>query len=138
MEVPVQGNPQHHGNQSRGAGCGLELAASRHRNRRNEQAVILERGLGVRVYGWFRLGAVLVALFGVGAGGIAGLVIIFGVYDDAPASGDSVLGRTEFVGFEEETSEHGSDADELPVGQSNDLGSHRTELVCLSLDGRGK
>lgn len=135
MEVPIQGNPQHHGNQSRGAGGGLELAASRHRNRGNEQAVILERGLDVRVYGWFRLGAVFVALFGVVAGRIAGLVIIFGVYDDAPASGDSVLGSTEFVGFEEEASEHGSDADELPVGQSNDLGSHWTELVCSSVSG---
>lgn len=134
MEVPVQGNPQHHGDLSRRAGGRLKVAASRHRNRGDEQAVILERGLGIRVYGWFRLGAVFVALLGVVAGRIAGLAIIFGLYDNAPAGGNSVLRSTEFVGFEEEAGEHGSDADELPVGQSDDLGSHRTEMVCLWME----
>ena len=51
------------------------------------------------------------------------------MYDDAPAGGNSVLWSAKFVGFEEEAGEHGSDADELPVGQSDDLWSHRAGTV---------
>ena len=81
----------------------------------------------------------VVALLGARAGRIGGLAIVLGLYDDTPARGNSVLRGAEFVGFEEESGEYGSDADELPVGQSDDLGrGHRTETVCLSLDGRGR
>lgn len=129
MEVPIERDPEHHSYLSGWACRRLEVIGRRIRDGRDEEAIVLEGRLRIRVDMGF-----VVAIGGGVSASILSLCdctawdfessIIFRVYDDGPAYREGIVVGIEVVGFEEEAGEDRRHGDIAPVGQMDYLGPH--------------
>lgn len=120
MKVPVQGDPEHHGDLPRRASSWLELGVGRDGDGRDEERVVLQRRPGEGLGPPFCLGrqvlvVVLLALAAVGALKLD--PVFFGVQHRHPASGIRMEQVMVIMAAESQAAKDGGDGELFAIGQ---------------------
>lgn len=143
VEVPVERDPQHHGDLPRGASRGLEIRTGGVRHGGYEEPVIAKggrlEGVGVRL-----LWPVPIVTIVLSCRFIAVRLVVFSVEDHGPSYRKSAMVGIKLISLEEEPGEDRRYGKIPPVGQVDGLRTHHggvdveilgvgVAVLCLSL-----
>lgn len=122
VKVPVERDPQDHGNLSGRARGGLELGRRRVRDGRDEEVVALQRWLRV---GMDMLGRYRRPILDTLPHGLL-LLLLGGIQHDSPPHRKRIVMRIHLMTLEPQASKHLGNRESLPIGQMYNLRCHRS------------